>query len=836
MKWPKKIIIFIAIVSIPFSLLAAEFQVKVIENESDLPEKFCPIWSPGDYLITDGNYLILIGGKSRRLFSNNSYYVADAVGSLIGMVPAGQGQDSKMTVGAPYFQIDGERRFIDYTTVDPKFKTAADGTLTIKATATYKEGKDLAANIETLYTLVPGTGRIDIQSTVTNTGKTDFEKLQYSVYFNSNHSYNFNPYNRRSHPELRFSVYPKGDHFLGWMDRSPLPGQGEILPGTLAPGEAFEVEYSLLVHADASDLLENLYAFTNVKPEKATVRFRNYDGDLAELIIRDALSGRVFFRSFFQDTYAYDVLLPEGIYQAQANFFPAADETIFSVHPDTENTCELQNPQTTAVTVKITNSKGEHVPGKVTFIGLDPTPSPYFEPENPVENGRNWETSKNSCYPPEEGLGVEIQPGTYFIYASRGPEYTVDQKILEITIPISNREQTELTFVIDKVVDTGKFISVDPHMHTINSDGRVDIAERIKSVIAEGVNVAISTDHNYIIDYEPTLKKLGLDKYLALITGCEVTKGGNIHYNTYPVVLLEGEELNGAVDAHSTEATPLFKASRKKDPQAILQVNHPRSGTLGYFNNYQLDLLSAASAQTNFDTSFDIMEGMNGPYFYSSNYTAILDWFHLMNRGYYFPIVGSSDSHTIARGEPGYSRTYVYYEKDQEEELDFSALLEGIKKGHSFSSNGPIIDYSINSQYIPGDSFTATGGKVNVGIQVQCAPWISLTEVRIIVNGERKVVLNASDQNTSIVRLFEEIGLTLTEDSSVAVEALGGKSLFPVLQAQASQGRLMNATLPYALTNPVFVDVDGNGQFDPPLTEKIQLKEMEKPTVIIQRY
>jgi hypothetical protein len=178
----------------------------------------------------------------------------------------------------------------------------------------------------------------------------------------------------------------------------------------------------------------------------------------------------------------------------------------------------------------------------------------------------------------------------------------------------------------------------------------------------------------------------------------------------------------------------------------------------------------------------------------------------------------------------------VYYEKDQEEELDFSALLEGIKKGHSFSSNGPIIDYSINSQYIPGDSFTATGGKVNVGIQVQCAPWISLTEVRIIVNGERKVVLNASDQNTSIVRLFEEIGLTLTEDSSVAVEALGGKSLFPVLQAQASQGRLMNATLPYALTNPVFVDVDGNGQFDPPLTEKIQLKEMEKPTVIIQRY
>jgi hypothetical protein len=174
--------------------------------------------------------------------------------------------------------------------------------------------------------------------------------------------------------------------------------------------------------------------------------------------------------------------------------------------------------------------------------------------------------------------------------------------------------------------------------------------------------------------------------------------------------------------------------------------------------------------------------------------------------------------------------------KNREEELDLNALLEGIKKGHSFSSNGPIIDFIINGQYIPGDSFTAAGGKVNIGIQVQCAPWISLTEVRIIVNGERKVILNASDQNTSVLRLSEEIGLTLTEDSYVAVEVLGRKSLFPVLQAQARQGLLMNATLPYALTNPVFVDVDGNGRFDPPLTEKIQLKEMGKPTVIIQRY
>ena len=157
-------------------------------------------------------------------------------------------------------------------------------------------------------------------------------------------------------------------------------------------------------------------------------------------------------------------------------------------------------------------------------------------------------------------------------------------------------------------------------MHTTYSDGRVNISERIKSVVAEDINVAICTDHNYINDYNPALKKLEMDKYLNVIIGNEVTTGGVIHYNTYPLIQRKDEDFNGAIDAHSPEAGPLFKASRAKDPGAILQVNHPRSGTIGYFNNYQLELDSAAYAKDTFDLSFDILEGMNGPYFYSSNY------------------------------------------------------------------------------------------------------------------------------------------------------------------------------------------------------------------------
>ena len=821
---------------LPFFIQAAEFQVKIIESADDLPEKFCPIWEKGDYLITDGEYLILIGGTSRRLYSNNYYYIADAKGSLISMVPAGKKQKSKMAVGAPDLRIDGKRTLINYTSVEPGSFNAEDGSFEFTAQAEFKGEKGLRASIETVYTFFPETGRIDIRSTIQNTGKTAFEDLRYSLYFTSNHSYSFSPFNRQRSPELRFNVYPRGDFFLGWMNKNPLTATGIISPDKLPPGKSYSVHYSLLVNMEAQILLKNLYGFTDITPEKSTVSFTNYDGNQMELIIRDVISNAVYFRSYLRNIYSYDVILPEGVYKAQANFFPAVNGRIFSVKRDENNTCIIQSPSTAPVHVKITNTEGEHVPGKVTFIGLDPTHSPYFTPENPVKSGRNWESVKNSRYPPEEGMDVDLPVGTYLVYASRGPEYTMEQKIVEVTLQMFRRDKQELVFVIDKVVDTKKFVSLDPHMHTTYSDGTVKISERLKSLVAEGVDVAVSSDHNIIIDYNPDLKKLGLDKYLAVIIGCEVTKGGVIHFNTYPLVPDNSELFNGAIDADSPEAAPLFVASRKRDPEAVIQVNHPRSGTLGYFNNYQLDLDSAATAKTNFDTTFHVMEGMNGPIYYSSNYTTIMDWLHLINRGLYFPIVGSSDSHAIARGEPGYSRTYIYYNGEEGQNLDVDMLMNAIKEGHSFSSNGPIIDYTINQAHIPGDTFTAKDGKVFVGIQVQCTPWVSISEVRLIINGERRMIFPVTAETGSIIQFAEEIGLTLAQDSFIAVEVLGKKSLYPVLQTHARAGLLENATLPYALTNPIFIDVDGNGQFDAPVQGDIQQKDIGKAKVMIQRY
>jgi hypothetical protein len=63
----------------------------------------------------------------------------------------------------------------------------------------------------------------------------------------------------------------------------------------------------------------------------------------------------------------------------------------------------------------------------------------------------------------------------------------------------------------------------------------------------------------------------------------------------------------------------------------------------------------------------------------------------------------------------------------------------------------------------------------------------------------------------------------LARDTYICAEAIGWRTLFPVLQRPSETGLLEDGALPYALTNPVFVDVDGNGRFDPPLSEKVLL-------------
>jgi hypothetical protein len=807
------------------ALWASRFQVRIIRSVSDLPEIFSGQWKPGDYLISDGKSLVLMGGTDRVLGSYYQYPIEHTLGSVLGFVPAGRGLRNDLVIGAPYIRIKKRSRYLAYSSFHQEPQKDSAGSLSFLAAADYQGEKNEKVAIRTRYRFSPGSGEIEIVSTVRNTGPTSIADFHFALYVNPDQIYSFSPFEGEDKTKPPFWVYPKDGHYLGWVELNPTkeiyqPIERESLSADLKPGQSIEAHYVLLADVRPDDLLQKIYLHLGMESEKASLSFSGRDGNLMEVVVQDAASS-VFFRNFLKEPVPLDMALPEGFYKVRASFFPAVVEKTLIVERGKANHCPIEAPPCEKVKVSIRDRQGRFVPGKVTFIGLGSTKSPYFKPENPIETKTTWESIKNSRFPQKDGQEVELPVGTYLVSASRGPEYTLDQKVIEVV----KGGRQELAMRVDRVIHLNNLISVDPHLHTLHSDGAVTIPERIKSIVAEGVDVAISTDHNYLSDFPSALKELGLEEYTAAMVGEEVSsldRSQNYlpEFNRYPLAIGKNEPGNGALEIGFSDGdAPLFAASRGKDPGSLIQVNHPDYDSFAY---YQLDRDSASHVLKSFDLSFDLLEVMNGPFFGSGNSAVIEDWLHFLNRGYYFPIVGSSDSHEIDGDEPGYSRTYVSYEHKTSGGLDEKALLNALKKGRSFVSNGPLVEFKINGKYSSGDTFTAKNRKADIWIRVESAPWVSVDEVRIIINGERKIVIPAEIRPEDIVKLEDNRRLELKRDSYIVIEVAGKRSLYPVVQKKYLIDGSETGPLPYALTNPVFIDVDGNGRFDPPWPEKIK--------------
>jgi hypothetical protein len=812
----KALALFIVVAAIRLSLGAA-VTVKTLQDVSGIPGPLAPYVRPGDIIAQNGKFLAIAGGTPRRPVSPKdavlpNYVLPEAMGCVLAFIPEGRSARAWTVIGTPSLRFQTKAQPLVYS------EARLEGKALI-ARASWSGPDKARLDVQTRYDFLLDDGKIVLTSEIRNSGPAELSGISYSVGANALQTYNFSPYQSRVYPGLNFRVYERPDHVLGWFNPNPVETRDTLLPGRLRPGQSFRVSNTLLTAADLNTMLDRLYGLVRVRSEKAVVEFKNFAGP-AEVVIQDVVAGATFFRTFLAKAAPLEVRLPKGTYTVKANVFPAVRELKMTVGDSAEPPRAVFSPTFGKVHVAVKDSRGTPVPAKVTFLGLGSTASPYFESENPVVTGRGWETTKDSVYPPKDGLDVVLPTGTFLVAASRGPEYSLETRVIEI---LDGRSQNE-TFTIDRVVDTRGLVSLDSHMHTRNSDGTPSIPERLRSILVEGLDAVVSTDHNYISDYKSELDKLGLADQVAVIFGEEVTaRTGSIHFNAYPVVRRPNEPNFGAVSVEDETPKTLFGLSRTAFPGSLVQVNHPRSRGLGYFLFYELDPEKAATAKTPFDLDFDVMEAMNGARLEDANRQSIEDWFHLLNRGYPIRVVGSSDTHQIQGGEPGYSRTYVLYNGPKGRALDVPALMRAVKEGRSFVSNGPIVSARVGKATF-GDLVEARKGRLGLMIRVMGAPWLDISEVRVVVNGERKIVIPVTEHPRGAVKFVRRIDLELPADAWIAVEALGAKSLYPEIQQVAGNGRPANAALPYALTNPILVDVDGNGRFDPIWKDKVQIK------------
>ena len=818
-------------IAISATLRAAEIEIRTLGVSGGSAQAFCERCADGDYLVRNGRLEAAIGGSHRRDESFYKFPTADALGSILFFRPAGTDLRGDIMVGTPYVRVGNTTRHVRYENVQVQ---RSGSHVTLVANALYADGPDIRARFEGRYRFAGNSDRVDISLAVTNVGSKPIGNFIYALFFDPHQIYDFSPSDVAEHRALTFRGYPRENHLIGWVDGTPRLSVtdyhygwdgGMILPDPLAvdlePGESDSRKYALVTGGESRAVLESLYREVGVAAHTVSLEFENGSSDYFEIIVREVESSAISFRSFLDRPAPLAIALPAGNYTVRANFFPGVAECSLSVAENEQNRCQLRNPPQGRAMLRIVDSAGHFVPGKVSFHGLDPTPSPYFRPENPTRDDGYWESYKNSAFPGQTGIAIALPVGSYRVSASRGPEFSIDER----TVQISNGNTEELAFRIDRVIDRPDLISMDSHLHTLESDGAVDVEQKIRAIVAEGIDVAIATDHNFPVDYRPALAKLGLEDQLVVFAGAEVTVPERLDYNTYPMAVRPEEYNHGAIDALSTDLSALFQASRARDRGVVLQINHPRSWQFDYFNWHALDPESAAFAREGFDLSFDVLEVVNGADYDTPNNRATRnDWFNLLRRGYFFPLVGTSDSHEIDRDEPGYSRTYIDRGDSQGGPIDAGKLMQRVREGRSFASNGPILDLTVSDCYRPGDTLTATSGKLNVGIDVWTAPWYEASVVNLYVNGEPQSAPTRPIPHATARHHRADIELQLGRDAYLVAEVRGSTDLFPLLQRRPTATGSEAGVLPYALTNPIFVDVDGNGRFDAPLPHEIEIR------------
>ncbi len=352
---------------------------------------------------------------------------------------------------------------------------------------------------------------------------------------------------------------------------------------------------------------------------------------------------------------AYTAPLPPGKYRAYAvdKVRNVAKSEFVDIAENGQARVDLTMEQPGDLRVVVRDEKGRPLPAKISVEGVYENDSGALprrflydlkvgeryrrsdfvtdDPSNP--DSRRY--LEKVLFAGDGTIGTEIRPGKYTVWASRGMEYSLEKKEIEVVAGKTAMVGLTLTHVLP----TPGYISADFHVHSVRSvDSDMELEPRVVSFAVEGVDLMASTDHNMVADYQPTIESLGLDEWLKSIVGLELTSLEMGHFNAFPVDIQPGPIQHGSFRWFYRKPGDLFaqlRALGKDQQKTIIQVNHPRDTILGYFNAFDVGTytgvpLPAPSslirldrtpqpdgglspyAAENFSPDFDVMEVFNG--------------------------------------------------------------------------------------------------------------------------------------------------------------------------------------------------------------------------------
>ena len=493
----------------------------------------------------------------------------------------------------------------------------------------------------------------------------------------------------------------------------------------------------------------------------------------------------------------YSLALAPGNYQIVAHLnghpyegggtMPQQHAVTVTAFQDTAQNIAI--PGSGAVQVDVTDEADLPISAKISVVGIDPSPQASNNQSifglinnrtgvfNDFEDARPFGVTRVLFLGPTgTSPTVTLEPGNYRVIASHGIEYS--QAFADITVTAGATSSVDLQ--IARVIDSSGFISGDFHVHTLDSpDAAINRDLRVRSMLAEGVDMFVSSDHDIRTDFTPTITALGATSLISVPTSAEITSFDYGHFNAWPMTLDPTKVNGGSVDhggaAPDGQDFPSF-GSYNLTPAQIVAAAHADPGVdtvqINHFYSHMgLDGGSGLAIDTGltppqsavppqvrrldpsitnfFTDTFDALEvwiessrGQIYDNFYGRN---LGDWFNLINQGIVRAGVADSDTHSTMLNQSGFPRTMVASPTDAPGALGAIAdtLSGNVNDGRAFGTNSPMVRITTLAAStgqtgglelgLPTEIATTDGG-VDVTVEIQSPIWAEFDTVEFYVN------------------------------------------------------------------------------------------------------
>jgi hypothetical protein len=307
------------------------------------------------------------------------------------------------------------------------------------------------------------------------------------------------------------------------------------------------------------------------------------------------------------------------------------------------------------------------------------------------------------------------------------------------------------------------------------------------------------------------------------VLGSEVTATLPEHVNAWTFPPVPEHARGEPVKWQGLGFVDLFANVRERGA-GVIQVNHARvNGSCGILCLLDWDRLSelpglddpsrlglpADEEIWSWDLdAFEVMNGTRSPFMVVGDEQrtgAFEDWLAFHNLGHRVTGMAVTDAH--GADIPGQPRSYVAVDDDDPATVTDADLDQAVLDGAVTMSAGAFARVSIDGAG-PGEQATAVGGTITLDLEVQALAEIDVTHLEVLANCD-EVAEVVTDTPDAVLKHDGSIDLSFDEDVSIVVLGFGTRGMPRGLRDYDP------ANTPRFISNPIFVDVDGDGAFTP---------------------